>query len=272
MPPIDLTRDVKDAKDSKDVSKLFADLEVLHSDKSAFKSTVDATNEANKDLIKRRILPKLDITNDGDGEKVTVGNLSVKFMDDGSKIEYSDDRFPQNATKIIRQDGSQTEVKWKSETIVEAILNKDKNGKETTVEAKNGVTIECDNTTGKVITTNADGTKTVQCTDGVVEHQDKDGKVVSRTDSAGNPLPVNNSMQNKIDSAAGRINSALAQIGGDPSKARDGIDQLYAILAELDPLIACADPTVAAHANSAHVLVTSAMCGAESRSKPKPIS
>ncbi len=265
MAPIDLTRDVKDAKDTNDVSQLFADLELLHNDKRALKSKVDATNEANKDLIEKKIIPALIITDQKDCEKVTFGDHCIKFMSDGAQIEYSDDRFPLNATKVIRKDGSKSEIQWLSETVVGVVVNTDVLGNQTKIEAKDGVKIDCDSVTGKITTTNADGTRTVQRPDGVVEHQDKDGKVVSYTDSTGRTLEMSNSMQNRVDAASGRINSALAQIS-DPSKARDGIDQLYAILADLDPLIACADPTVAASANSAHVQVTSAMCAAESRS------
>lgn len=268
MAPIDLTRDAKDAKDTKDVPKYFAELELLQNDKGAIKSKVDATNAANKELIEKKIIPPLVITDEKGCETVTFGDQCVKFKDDGTQIEYMNDKFPRNATKVIRKDGSKTEIEWISENVVGAILNTDMFGKETKVEAKNGVKIDCDSETGKITTTNADGTKTVQRPDGVVEHQDKDGKVVSYTDSAGRTLTMSSSMQNKVDAAAGRINSALAQIS-DPTKARDGIDQLYAILADLDPLIACADLSVAAAANSAHVQVTSAMCGAESRSNLK---
>ncbi|MBI2811711.1 MAG: hypothetical protein HYX67_12915 [Candidatus Melainabacteria bacterium] len=262
---IDLTRDVKDAKDSKDSSHLIADLDLLHRDKEAMREKIAAANEANKDLIDKNILSPLILTDDNGSEKISFGDQSIKFMQDGSRIEYTDARFPHNMTKVVRGDGSITEVKWDSDTLVGAILNTDLFGRQTKVEAKNGVKIDCDNATGKITTTNADGTKTVQRTDGVVEHQDKDGKVVSYTDSAGRTLAMSSSMQSKVDAATGRINSALAQIS-DPSKARDGMDQLYAILSELDPLLAAADPTIAASANSAHVQVTAAMCGAESRS------
>jgi archaellum component FlaG (FlaF/FlaG flagellin family) len=265
MGSIDLTRDVKDAKDSKDTSRLFADLDLLHGDKDAMRSKVAATNEANKDLIEQKVLPALTIVDDKGSEKICFGDRSVKFMEDGSRIEYTDERFPQNMTKVIRKDGSKTEIIWATETVVGAILNTDLFGRETKVEAKDGVKIDCDNATGKITTTNADGTKTVQRTDGVVESQDKDGNVVAYTDSAGRTLAISSSMRNKVEAAAGKISSALAQIS-DPLKARDCMDQLYAILGDLDPFLNAADPTVAASANSAHVQVTAAMCGAESRS------
>ncbi|CAN5435417.1 hypothetical protein BH10CYA1_BH10CYA1_37320 [soil metagenome] len=267
MTPIDLTRDVKDAKETKDSTQLIADLDLLlhTTDKETMKSKIAATNEANRDLIDQKILPKLIIVDDKGSEKISFGDQSVKFLLDGSRIEFTDERWPQNATAVVRKDGSKTEVQWVGETVVGSILNTDLFGKQTKVEAKNGVKIDCDNATGKITTTNADGTKTVQRTDGVVEHQDKDGQVVSYTDSAGRTLALSSSMQNKVDAAAGKISSALAQIG-DPLKSRDCMDQLYAILSDLDPLLAAADTTVAATANSAHVQVTAAMCGAESRS------
>ncbi|MBS1957554.1 MAG: hypothetical protein JST89_25430 [Cyanobacteria bacterium SZAS-4] len=266
MALFDLTRDVRDAKDTKEESKLLANLELLTNDKKAIKSTVDAYNESSKKLVADGVIPEVTITFEKDCEKVTLGDHCIKFMADGSKVEYTDDRFPLNATKIIRKDGSKTEVEWVSESVVGAILNTDMFGKQTRVEAKDGVKIDCDNSTGKITMTNADGTKTIQRPDGVVEHQDKDGKVVSYTDNAGRTLAMGGSMQNRVDAAAGRISSALAQIS-DPSKARDGMDQLYAILADLDPLIACADASVSAAANSAHVQVTSAMCAVESESR-----
>lgn len=147
--PIDLTRDVRDAKDTKDVSQLFADLELLHNDKRALKSKVDATNEANKELIEKKIIPELIITDQNGCEKVTFGDHCVKFMKDGSQIEYSDDRFPLNATKIIRKDGSKSEIQWVSETAIGVVLNTDMFENQTKIEAKDGVKIECDNATGK---------------------------------------------------------------------------------------------------------------------------
>ena len=149
MTSIDLTRDVKDAKDSKDVSQLFAELGILHGDKKAMKSKIDAANEANKELIYRKIIPELTIVDDKGSEKVSFGDQSIKFMLDGSRIECTDEKYPHNATAILRKDGSRTDVKWLTETIVGEILNTDSFGRQTKVEAKNGKKIDVDNATGK---------------------------------------------------------------------------------------------------------------------------
>ncbi len=269
MSPIDLPPKVKEGDDKTEVTKFFAELELLHNDKKAIQSKVAERNEANRLLIEKKILPEITLTDEKGGEKVTIGDDCVKFMDDGTQIEYRDARFRGNATTVIRTDGSRTDVKWESEKVVSEILNTDMFGKQTKVEAKDGKTLACNSATGEITTTNADGTKTVQRTDGVVEHQDKDGKVVSMTDSAGREIAMSSSMQTRVDAAAGRISSALAQISLDPSKAADSLAELHAILAELDPLLTCEDSNVSAGANSAHVQVTSAMCAAESRSNLK---
>jgi len=243
---------------------------LLHKDEKLLRKTVAAANQANEELIRQGILPVIKIEDNklNGSEKITCGDMSVMFTKDGATKEYSDPRNPNNMTKMIRRDGSSSELIRDAENTITVLLNTDKNGKQTKVEAKDGKTIKFDDETGAITTTNPDGTKTVQRSDGVVEHRDKNDRVTSYSDSAGNTIKNGNvSMQCSVDSAVGRMAGIFSQMNsGDPANVRNCMDQLYAILGQLDPLVTAADPTVAATARNAHVLVSSAMSGMASRS------
>ncbi len=269
MPPIDLTRDVKEATENKDPSKILADLDFLHRDPKTLKAKVDATNLDNQALIARKVIPPLEIVDDTKTgtETVKFGGASIEFKQDGTVIKFGNADQPNNPTEIERTDGSTSRMTWSAEgNKITVLVNIDKYGNQTQVEAKDGVTIECDKDSGVITTSNPDGTKTVQRTDGVVEHRDQDNNVVSYSDSSGRSIAMNSAMQGSVNAATGRAQQVLAQISSsDPSRLRDCMDQLYAILAELDPYVEAPDPSVAAAARSAHVLVSSTMAGAESR-------